>query len=318
MNRFLNAVVLGISLAFASVSACAQYPARPIRFIVPLAAGGPLDSVARVVGKVLSQTLGQPVLIENKSGADGAIAAEAVLNAPPDGHTLLWGNANTMVGVPLLRKDPPYDPGSFTPVSFIARPTLFLYSYPGIPAKTVSELVGYSRANPGKLNYATSTFSDVVAAAQFMKAAGINMTRIPYKGAAQAIPDLVAGRVQVAIAPAFPALTHAKEGKLRALAVFLAQRSPAAPEVPAIAEAGISGVSVPWIGVFGPPRMPREIVERLSGELNLVLKQPEVLMQFERLAFLGEGSTPQTLAAHLKEELEKSKQIVREYGITQE
>ena len=309
---------MGVALAIASISAWAQYPSRPIRLIVSLAAGGPGDSAARVVAQALSQTLGQPVLVENKPGADGAIAAEAVLNAPPDGYTLFWGNTNALVGVPLLRKNPPYDPASFTPVSFIGRMTLFLYSHPGVPAKTVSELVEYSRANPGKLDYATSTFGDDVAAAQFMKAAGIKMTRVPYKGAAQAIPDLVAGRVQVLIAPAFPALPHAKEGRLRALAVFLAQRSPAAPEVPAMAEVGIPGVSVPWTGVFGPPKMPREIAERLSGELNLVLKHQEVRMQFERQGFLGEGSTPQALAAYLMEELEKSKQIVREFGITQE
>lgn len=318
MNPFLRGAVLCAVSVFVSLSAYAQSPARPMRLIVSMAAGGPGDSVARVVGQALSQTRGQPVIIENRTGADGAIAAEAVLNAAPDGHTLLWGNANALVGVPLLRKNPPYDSTRFTPVSLIGRFTLFLYSHPGLPARTVAELVEHSRAHPGKLNCATSSFSDVVAMAQFMKAAGINMTRVPYKGAAQAIPELVAGNVQVAIAPAFPGLPFAKEGRLRALAVFLPQRSPAAPEIPTMTEAGIPRVSVPWNGVFGPPKMPREIVEQLSGELNLVLKQPGVQTKFEQQAYLGEGSTPQALAAFLKEDLEKSRQVVREYRLSQD
>jgi len=317
MNRFSHALV-GVALAFVSISAWAQYPTKPIRLIVPLAAGGPSDSAARVVGQALSQALGQSVIIENKPGADGAIAAEVVLSSVPDGYTLFWSGTSAMLGVPLLRKNPPYDPTSFTPVSFAVRFTLFLYSHPGVPAKTLSELIEYARANPGKLNCATSTFGDVVAAAQFMKAAGIKMTRVPYKGGTQAITDLVAGRVEVAIAPASLGLPHAKEGRLRALAVFLPQRSPAAPDVPTMMEAGIPGVSVPWAAVFGPPEMPVEIAERLSREINVVVQQPGVRTQLERLAILGEGSTPQALAVFLKEELEKSRRIVREYGITQE
>lgn len=318
MLRFLSAIGLGLALSSAPIPAYAQYPVKPVRLIVATSAGGPADSAARVVGQALSQALGQPVLIENKPGADGAIAAEAVLNSPPDGYTLFWGAANALVGVPLLRKNPPYDPTSFTPVSMIGRLTLFLYSHPGVPAKTMSELVEHSRANPGKLNCATVTFSDVVAAAQFMKAAGVSITRVPYKGAAQAIPELAAGNIQIAVLPAFPGLAYVKEGRLRALAVFLPQRSPAAPEVPTMAEVGIPGVSVPWNAVFGPPKMSREIAERLSGELILVVKQPGVQAKFEQQAYVGEGSTPQALAAHLKQELEKSRQIIREYGLNQD
>ncbi len=317
MNRLCRAV-MGIALAFASVSAWAQYPTKPIRLIVALAAGGPSDSAARVVGQALSQALGQAVIIENKPGGDGAIAAETVLNSPPDGYTLFWSGTSAMLGVPLLRKNPPYDPVSFTPVSFGGRFTLFLYSHPGVPAKTLSELIEYARAHPDKLNCATSTFADVIAAAQLMNAAGIKMTRVPYKGGTQSILDLVAGRVQIAIAPAFVGLPHVKQGRLRALAVFLPQRSPAAPEVPTMVEAGIPGVSVPWAAVFGPPKMPGEIVERLSREISIVLQQPEVQMQLQRQAFQGEGSSPQGLTVILKEELEKSRRIVREYGITQE
>lgn len=316
MNRCLRAAALGCAFAFASISASAQYPSKAIRLIVPLPAGGPSDSAARVVGQALSRTLGQSVVVENKPGADGAIAAETVFKSPADGYTLFWSSTNALVGVPLLRRDQGYDPTSLTPVSFAGRFTLFLYSNPQVPAKTLSELVGYSRAHPNKLNCATSTFADVVAMAQFMNGAGIKMTRVPYKGAAQAIPDLVAGRVEVAIAPASAGLPHVREGRLRALAVFLPQRSPAAPDVPTMVEGGIAGVSVPWAGVFGPPKMPREITEHLSREINVVLRKPEVRAQLERQAFQAQGSSPQELATYLKEDLEKAKRIVREYGIS--
>jgi tripartite-type tricarboxylate transporter receptor subunit TctC len=316
MNRCLHALA-SIAAVLMSIPACAQYPAKPIRLVVSLAAGGPSDSAARIVGQALSKTLAQQVIVENKPGADGAIAAQAVLNSPPDGYVLFWSSTNPLIGVPLLQKDPPYDPFSFTPVSFVGRFALFLYSHPSVPAKTLAELIEYGRAHPDKLNCATSTFGDVVGAAQLMKAAGIRMTRVPYKGATQAMPDLVAGRVQVAVAPASAGLPHVKDGRLRALGVFLPRRSPAAPDVPSMAESGISGVSAPWVAIFGPLKMPAEIADRLSREVLLTLQQPEVRTQLERHGFQPEGSTPQALAAYFKEDFEKSKQIVREYGITQ-
>ena len=316
MDRLLHAA-LSFAFAFISASGYAQYPAKPIRLIVSLAAGGPGDSVARVVGQGLSKVMGQQVVIENKPGADGAIAAGAVLSSPADGYTLFWSSTNAMIGVPLLRENPPYDPFAFTPVSLVGRFALFLYSHPAVPAKTLPELIEYARAQSDPLNCATSTFGDVVAASQLMKAAGIKMTRVAYKGAAQAMPDLLAGRVQVAIAPALAGLPHAKEGRLRALAVFLPERSPVAPEVPTVAEAGLSGFSAPWVAVFGPPMMPREITERLSNDINLILQQPETRVQLERQAFQAEGSTPEALATYFKEDLERSKLIVREYGISQ-
>jgi tripartite-type tricarboxylate transporter receptor subunit TctC len=316
LKHFLS--IFGVTLALASMAGAAQYPARPLRLIVPLAAGGPSDTVARVVGQALSQRAGQPVVIDNKPGADGTVAAETVLRASPDGYTLFWSGTGAMLGVPLMSQNPPYDPLAFTPVSLMGRFSLFLYSHPGIPARTVPELVEHARAWPGKLAFATSAFGDFIAAMQFMKAAGINMTRVPYKGAAQALPALIAGDVQLAVAPAFPGLAYVQEGRLRALAVFLPQRSPAAPEVPAMAEAGIAAVSVPWTGVYGPPKMPGHLAEWLSRELNAVVRQPALRTQLDRLAFQAEGSSPRALAAFLRDELEKSGQIVREYRMTRE
>src|SRR5262249_3880854 len=161
------------------------------------AAGGPADGAARAIAEPLSRALGQPVVVENKPGADGAIAAEAVRNSPPDGYTLLLGQGTSMIGGPLTHQNPPYDPVmDFTPLSFARRLTVCLFAHPDVPAKTLPELVEYARANPGKLSYATNSSTEAILGAQISKAAGISMVRVPYKGGSHAIPDLLAGRVQ--------------------------------------------------------------------------------------------------------------------------
>jgi putative tricarboxylic transport membrane protein len=317
MIQILIFIVLALLFVVSPLSASAQYPEKPIHLIVPVPAGGPGDNAARIVAGSLTKALGQPVIVENKPGASGAIGAEAVLRSRPDGYTLLWGSNSVLVGVPLLRKRPPFDPvADFTPVSFIGRYTLMLFVNPKVPARSVAELIEYARENPGKLNYATSVTGDVIAAAQFLNTAHVQMTRVPYKGAAQAIPDLLAGRVDVAFAPASAGLPHVKDGRLHALATFLPKRSPAARDVPTIAEAGMPGVSVnPWVGVFGPAKTPTKIVDRLSRELILILKQPEVQRHFDQQAFQAEGSTPDELAGYLKHDLDTWAVTIRESGI---
>jgi tripartite-type tricarboxylate transporter receptor subunit TctC len=317
MKRLLHAA-LGLAMAFIVTGGHAQYPAKPVRLIVALAAGGPSDGAARIIAGELSKAIGQQVVVDNRPGADGAIAAAAVLNSPPDGYTLFWSSTTALIAVPLLHESPPYDPLSFTPVSMVGRFGLFLYSHPSVPAKTLAELVDYARARPETLNYATSSFGDVVAASQLIKATGIRMTRVSYKGAVQAIPDLLSGRVQLAVAPASAGLPHVKEGRLRALAVFLPERNPAAPEVPTIGEAGISGLtslSAPWIAIFGPPGMPKEISQRLSREMNIMLRQQDIRAQLERHGFQVEGSTPEALASYFRDDLERSRVLVREFPI---
>jgi tripartite-type tricarboxylate transporter receptor subunit TctC len=297
----------------------AQYPTKPIRVIVTLAAGGPADLTARAVAEPLSRALGQPVLVENKPGADGAIAAEAVRNSPPDGYTLLWATSGAMVGVPLLHKNPPYDPVSgFTPVSFVGRFTLLIFEHPEVPAKSLGEFVEYARSKPGKLSYAHSALVEAVAAAQISKFAGITLVRVPYKGGTSVISDLVAGRVQIGFMPASIGLPQVKQGRLRALATLLPRRSLAAPDVPTLAEAGFPTPATPWAAVFGPAGMPPEIVERMSHEINLALDLPEVRAQFERQVFQGEGSTPQALTAFVKQELRTWGQAIRDAGMTLE
>jgi tripartite-type tricarboxylate transporter receptor subunit TctC len=240
--------------------------------------------------------------------------------AAPDGYTLFFGGSSTMVSVPVLRKIPPFDPVTdFTPISLIGRYAFCMFVHPDVPAKTVAEFVAHARANPDKLNFATSNLTEFMFAAQLMKSTGISMVRVPYKGAAQAIPDLIAGRVQLDFVPISAGLAHVRDGRLRLLATVLPQRVAVAPDVPTMAEAGIPGVTVsPWQGIFGPPKLPREIVERLARELNLILQSAEVRTQYDKQGFQPEPSTPEALTAMLRSDVQTWGQIVREAGIPQD
>ena len=283
-------------------------------------AGGIADAVARIVAQPLSQALGQPVIVENRPGADGAIAGEAVMKAAPDGYTLLLATNSTLSAVPTLRKNPPYDPVTdFAPISMVGRFSFFVFTRADLPAKTLADLVTYARANPGKLNYGTGNTTSILATAQFKSLAGIDMLQVPYKGDAPAATDLLGGRIDLAIASTVPGLALAKEGKIRALATLLARRSSHLPDVPTMAEAGFPKYSVSsWAGIFGPAKLPRPIVERLTREINAILQRPEVKEQLDRQAFEGEGSTPEELGAFVKEQLEVWRRAVREAGIPQE
>ena len=316
-----NTAALALALAICPGAIQAQsYPAKPLHLIVSFPAGAQSDSVARTVAQALSLTLGQPVIVENKPGADGAIGAEAVIKSPPDGYTFLVGTNTAMLGVPTLRKNPPYDPlKSFAGVSLLGRFTLFLYTHPSVPATTFAELVAYARANPGKLNYAAGTATGTVSTAQIVRLAGIDLVQVPYKGDPPAILDLVAGRVQVLFSPSTAPLGHVKQGRLRVLATLGQRRSALAPESPTMAEVGMPSVSaVGWAGLFAPVQVPRELLERLSVEVNGVLKRPDVREQLDRLGFEGQGSTPAELMAYLKEQLAVWRAIVRESGLAQD
>jgi tripartite-type tricarboxylate transporter receptor subunit TctC len=307
-------------LALLSLPAAAQYPAKPLRMIVPILAGGPLDAVARVTSQSLSQGLGQPVVIDNRPGADGAIAAQAVLSSPPDGYTLFFTNNTAVIGAPLLNKGVTYDTlNDFTPVSFVGRMTLVIWAHPDAPTRSIQEMVAFARANPNKLTYATNTIGDVIAGAQLASAAGISMLRVPYKGAAQSVPEVVAGRVNMVIAPVGAGLGLMKENRLRGLAVILPTRSPVAPDIPTIAEAGLPGVSVTtWAAIFGPRGFPRDVTARLADEMAKVVQRPESRAQFDKLGFRPEATTPEGLAQLVKQEFGVWSKIIRENNITQE
>ena len=322
MQVLTRRIALLIALAFvvAPLSALAQYPNKPIRLVLQFPAGGIADAVARIVAQPLSQALGQPVIVDNRPGADGAIAGEAVMKAAPDGYTLLLATNSTLSAVPTLRKNPPYDPVTdFAPISMVGRFSFFVFTRADLPAKTLADLVTYARANPGKLNYGTGNTTSILATAQFKSLAGIDMVQVPYKGDAPATTDLLGGRIDLVIASTVPGLALAKEGKIRALATLLTRRSSHLPDVPTMAEAGFPKYSVSsWAGIFGPAKLPRPIVERLTREINAILQRPEIKEQLDRQAFEGEASTPEELGAFVKEQLEVWRRAVREAGIPQE
>jgi tripartite-type tricarboxylate transporter receptor subunit TctC len=319
MLRRIRLLAILAVLALAAPVA-AQYPNKPLRLIVPFPPAGAADLAARVVAQPLSQALGQPIVVENRPGADGAIAADAVIKAAPDGYTLFFGTNTAMCAVPALRKNPPYDPVTeFTPVSLVGKFGFFLFVHPDVPAQTVAELLAYARANPGKLNYATGNSTSLLATAQLKSLEHLDIVEIPYKGDAPATTDLVAGHVQLMFATAGTAVPFVKDGKLRALATLLPSRSSLLPDVPTLAEAGLPLISIlPWAGLFGPAKMPKEIVDRLATEMAAVLARPDVREQLDRYAFAGQSSTPAELATLLREQLDAWRRTVREVGIARD
>lgn len=314
--KFLAA---GLVAALLSTGAAAQYPNKPIRMIVPFPPGGAADLSARIFSQPLGQALGQSIVLEHRPGADGAIAGDAVLKAAPDGYTLFYGTATGMSAMPNLRKVRPYDPvNDFTPVSMVGIFGFFVFAHPGMPVHTIQDLIGYVRANPGKLNYASGNLTSVVATAQFASSHKLNMTHIPYKGDAPATVDLLAGRVHMMIA-AGSALAQSKDGRLRVLATMLERRSPLAPNVPTLAEAGLQRLPIaPWGALFGPGKMSREITDRLAREMAVVMARKDVRDQLDQIAFEARSSSPEELRAWVRTQLEVWGRTIREIGLPQE
>jgi tripartite-type tricarboxylate transporter receptor subunit TctC len=314
----LFSLLLGLILGLTSLGINAQaYPNKPIRLVVPFPAGSATDSIARVFGAAMSASLGQTILVDNKAGADGAIAGAEVARAAPDGYTLLLATNSPMAAAPAMKKTPPYDPvNDFTPITDIGRYTFFIVAHPSLPANTVAELIQYAKANPGKLNYATGNTTGIVSFAQIAALTGLQMVHVPYKGEPQALTDLVAGRVQLMVVSAGTSVPHLREGRLKALAVTLPKRSPSLPNVPTIAEAGVPQFSLTsWAAVFGPAKMPREVVERLNKEFNAAMTKPEVQAAMEKQAFELVGSTPEKLAIWVKDQYEAYRSVLKAAGI---
>jgi len=282
--------------------------------IVGFPPGGSADPTTRIMGQALSEQLGQPFLVENRPGADSAIAAEQMTRMEPDGYTIMFASNSAMTAAVALRKEPRYDPlKDFSPISMVGRATVFFYVHPGVPAKNLQEFVAHARANPGKLIYGTGNPLSILYNVQLMNAAKIEMLHVPYKGEGPLNPDIIAGRVQSAFLSTGSAVSLAKDGKLRALAVLLKERSPLLPEVPTIDEAGVPQVTVrQWAGVYGPPKMPREIVERLNKEVNAAVKRPDVIARLQTYGYSPEGSTPQGLLEINREDLALWRRLIAE------
>ena len=301
----LALLVSMLQTATAQVENPDAYPKRPIHLVVPFPAGGAADIVARVIAKPLAQAMGQPVVVDNKPGADGAIAAEAVAKSAPDGYTLFMATYGAMSAVPAMRKQLPYDVATdFTPVTSTGKFSFFLFAHPSVQANTLAELISYVHRHPGELNYGTGNTGAIVATAELATSAHLVMNHIPYKGEVPAMNDFLAGRVQLMFATPANALPWVKEGKLKALVTLQDQRSVLLPSVPTMAESGMKNLSiVTWSGIFGPAKLPSTITNRLNAEINTILKQPEVSAEFAKQGFEAHGSTPTEFDTYVKEQL---------------
>jgi len=315
----VRALALLVAL-LAAAPAAAQFPSKPIRMLVPFGAGSSTDIVMRILAPALGQALGQPVVVENKPGADGAIAAAEVAKSPPDGHTLILGTNSPFSAVPHLRNSPPYDAlRDFTPVTLVGNYTFFVVVHPSVPARTLRELIAYARANPGKLNYGTGNTSSIVMTAMFARLANIDLVHVPYKSEPPAITDLLSGNIQLMIASYAPAAPHLREAKLRALVTTLANRSPLLPEVPSVVEAGLPKFPIEsWAGLLGPAKMPKEVSERINREMNLLLKRAEVRENLLKQAFEPRGMGTAEFAAYAKQQYEVWGRAIRDAGIQPE
>jgi tripartite-type tricarboxylate transporter receptor subunit TctC len=308
------------ALLCAAFNAGAQYPTKPIRMVIHFPVGGSTDLVARVLAQAMGESLGQPVIVENKLGADGAIAAAQVMQAPPDGYTIFVATNTPMMQVPLLHRNPPYDPvAAFTPISLVGRYTFVLVSTPSLPAKNMADFISYARANPGKVNFATYSGASQLAYAQIVKTANVDMLRVPYKGEAPSVTDILGGQIHAVFATPTSTLVHIKEGKLRAYAVTTPTRSPLLPEVPTTVEAGLPPISVEFFAaLFGPAKMPPEIAARLSKEMAAAIARPQIREQIDKQGFALAASTPQELGAFVRQQLVAWKQGFEDAGMKPE
>lgn len=316
----IRSLLAAAALATLSFNVAAQYPNKPIRIVVPFGAGSATDLISRVLGNSVSAAVGQPVVIDNKAGADGAIAASEVAKAAPDGYTLLMATNSPLSVVPAMKKAPPYDPiADFTPITDVGRYTFFVVVNPSVPAKTLPELVQYARANPGKINYATGNTTGIVSSALLASLAKIEMVHVPYKTEPQVMPDLVSGRVQMMFASSTTSMPLIRDGKLRALVTTLPRRSHLLPDVPTIAEAGYPTFSIiSWAGLYGPAKMPAEVTARLNKEFVAAMGRPDVQEAMQKQAFVLTPSSPEKLAAWTREQLDSYRNILKAVGIQPE
>ena len=310
---------IAVLLAAATSVYAQSYPTKPVKVIVPYPPGGPTDIVARVVGQKLSDQMGQQFIVENRPGAGGNIGAEAVAKSPADGYTLLVATTAHAIN-PSLFKNLGYNlTKDFAPVSQLTSGPLVIVANPSLPAKNVSELIAIGKAKPGSLNYASSGNgqSTHLSAELFATMAGIKMNHIPYKGSAPALTDVMGGQASLMFDTMLSAMPHVKNGKLKAIAVTSAARSPAAPDVPTVAESGLPGYeAIAWNGLLVPAGTPADIVGKLNAELKKALDAPDVKDRFSAQGFGAAWSTREAFAKFIQSELDKWAKVVKVSGAT--
>ena len=319
IKKLLNVsfVVVSLTLVSFSNSALAQagYPNKPIRFVVGFAPGGSTDMISRILGKRMSEILGQPITTENKPGADSMIASEFVARADPDGSTILITSGSHTINpavYPNLKLDPIKD---FAPVSLIVDGPQFLLVNPAVPIHSVDELIAYAKKNPGSLNYATSASTTFLQMALFQSMAGITMTSIPYKGAAPAVASVLANETQVAITGIINSISQVKADKVRVLAVTSEKRFPLFPDVPTVTEKSVPGyVASVWYGMFAPAKTPAKVIATLSSTLHRVLREPDIQTQLLNLGVDIVTNTPEEFIEFLQKDLDKWARVAKQSG----
>lgn len=320
----MRRIVLGAVLALAAAAGTAggaaaqDYPARPIRLVVPFPAGSTTDLVGRIMAHRLSEAEGQQVVVDNRGGAGGAVGTEAVAHAPPDGYTLLMGTIGTHAINVSLYKQIPYDPiADFSPVIQFGTAPNVLVVHPSVPARSLGELIAYAKTRPGQINYASSGngTSNHLSGAMFGARAGVDVVHVPYRGGAQAIQDLLRGEVSFMFYHYLPLLPFIQEGQLRPLAVTSAERVPALPNIPTMAEAGMADFVVSaWFGVYAPARTPASVVGKLNADIARILETPAVRESLSTQGIDPVHGSPEDLAALTKAEIARWARVVEASG----
>ena len=305
-------------LALSQFATAAEYPSRPIRFVMPYPVGGTIDMSGRMVAKDLGDRLGQQVVVDNRTGAGGTLGTEIAAKSPPDGYTMVMGGTGTLAVSPGLGRPLGYSPlADFAPVTLLATTPYVLVAHPSVPAASVRELIALAGKQPGKLNYASggSGSAPHLIGEMFRTRAGIDVVHIPYKGSTPAKIDLVAGRVQMFFTGIPPVLSEIRNGTLRALGVTTAKRSNTLPDVPSIAESGVKGFDVaPWFGVLVPVKTPPAITARLHDEIVSVLREATLRERLARDGVDAVGNTPKEFGAFIRTEMDKWAKAVKESG----
>ena len=316
-----NTLLMATGLVISGAATAQSFPVKPVRIVVPYAAGGPYDDIARTLGQRLTDIWGQAVIVENRGGAGGNIGAEVVAKAAPDGYTVLLGNAGPITVNPTLFKKLPYDPQrDLAPVGMINASRMVLSVHPSLPAKNARELVVLARARPGQLNYGSSGVGNLqhLGMEILQIQGGVKMNHVPYKGAAPAFVDLIAGQVDAMFANIVGTMPHVRSGRVRAIGVSSAVRSPMLPDVPSVGEF-FKGFDIPtWSGIFAPTAVPRDILVKLNTDLVKVLQRADVKERFASQGSDATPSTPEALAEHVRKETAMYAGVIKAAKITSE
>jgi tripartite-type tricarboxylate transporter receptor subunit TctC len=320
MKYLLRMLVAAGAVLLGTAAGAQNYPNKPITIIVPFGAGSGTDTITRILAQHLGTALNQSIVVENRPGANGALAALFVARSAPDGYTLLMSTNSPHSAVPFLMKNVAYDPvKDFSAISRMGSYTLMLVVHPDVPAKTVKELVEHAKANPGKLSFASGNTSGVVAGETFKRWAEIDILHVPYKSVPPALNDVLASRVSMMFTDLTPGMPHVRAKTLRALATTRLQRSALTPDLPSFHEAGITNFDMDsWAGLFAPAGTPPEVIARLNAEVRKIIDNPEVKARIASIGFEAFSSTPAQLDAFVKAQLDKWGKMIKDAGIQPE